>query len=276
MEDGVDHLTKEKGVADEEGLVDAEEALSLSDFPLTATAAVEHHGSTANQDAADQFFEFLTNLSSGASVEGCCSADDVIFCGRLLPFVPNSSPRFPARTVSCSSHLLCTPTDSSNSARIQTRRSESLNLSKSKTLSAKTQRFMMRPSRSLDYRKLHRSNSTLKTDSSALDRNLLNKSSRGSKSDFSNSDHKAPKLPWYWLMSGLVRFPIEMELKDIKNRQLRRNPSALFPADSDRISDHRTGQKKDSSWRLLSVLSCKNHASVGVAGTSSFPSIPHV
>ncbi|GAB4838235.1 hypothetical protein Ancab_027766 [Ancistrocladus abbreviatus] len=137
---------------------------------------------------------------------------------------------------------------------------------------------MMRPSRSLNYRRLRRTSSTPNTDSSsAFNRNLSNRSVRRSikpLSEGSSNSEQEAKLPWYWLKFGLIKFPTEMELKDIRYRQQRKTPSTLFPP-VDKLPDHHHHHRsgwKDSSWRLISVLSCKNHESVAIA--TSFHSIP--
>ncbi|KAI4344406.1 hypothetical protein L6164_011638 [Bauhinia variegata] len=118
---------------------------------------------------------------------------------------------------------------------------------------------MMRGSRSLDYRRLHRNSSSLISVVPEFERNNSVKSV--AVSDIAAK--KATKLPWYTLMFGIgiMKFPPEMELNDIRNRQVRRNPSTtMFPA-------NRNSGK--GSWRILKALSCKDHTSVSV--TTSFP-----
>ncbi|GAB4853571.1 hypothetical protein Ancab_017762 [Ancistrocladus abbreviatus] len=129
--------------------------------------------------------------------------------------------------------------------------------------------MMMRPRRALDYRRLRRTNSTTEVEaSSTVGQNLPKRSGqRSTKSPSegrSNCSEKKVKLPWYSLMFGLIRFPTEMELKDIRNRQLRQTSSALFPV-VEKLSAHRHRSGwKEAAWRLISVLSCKNHANVAV------------
>ncbi|KAK8635400.1 hypothetical protein V6N13_004138 [Hibiscus sabdariffa] len=85
------------------------------------------------------------------------------------------------------------------------------------------------------------------------------------------SPKKAVKRPrWYVFMFGSVKFPPEMELQDIKSRQLRRNPSVMFSDDGKKVADnHRSSDK--SSWSLLKALSCRGYTSVAVTSSFYFP-----
>ncbi|RVW75521.1 hypothetical protein CK203_051935 [Vitis vinifera] len=146
------------------------------------------------------------------------------------------------------------------------RRSESLSeLQTSRSNSAKSR--LVRNSRSLDYRKLYRSSSSQTSPGPEMDRNSSDKSS--GRSDI--SVRKVPKSRWYLLMFGLVKFPPEMELRDIKSRQVRRSPSTLFPSldASVKVPVKRSSGK--CSWGILRALSCKD---ASVAVTASFHCIP--
>ncbi|GAB2291474.1 hypothetical protein Dimus_025729 [Dionaea muscipula] len=278
---------------------DREEALSLRDLPLTAAAAAAAATPTAelstdslhNHDddllpspESEEYFEFFTKLDAY-----CCSADDIIFSGRLLPFAPSccclsSSSLSLSTSADSSNHSLSTSLPSSSSTPFQTRRSESLNESRASRTKA-NRMAMMRPSRSLDYRILQRSNSTCdinigdSSSSRAIRGGGSIKSSR-SRGSYNWELKEAAKFPWYyWSVFGMARFPVEMELKDMRYRQLRRHSSSTMPPKAAAQEDSRPGdgtsQRKDTpSWRLISALSCKNHGSVAV--TTSFRSVPDV
>lgn len=238
-----------------------EEALSLCDLPLNP----KDNGGNNNNKSKDlssytlrssespDYFEFFSDLKAEM-----CPADEIIFRGKLIPFKDQSPPI----------HRTHKTSTTEENRKIQThlgRRCDSFSKLESPIYitrsdsSTETARLMMRNSRSLDYRKLHRSSKSMASPVPEIERNSSAKSA--GKSDMGHK--KAAKPRWYLLMFGMVKFPPEMELSDIKNRQFRRNPpSTLFPPPLD---VHGKG-----SWRLLRALSCKDHASVAVTASVCF------
>lgn len=81
----------------------------------------------------------------------------------------------------------------------------------------------------------------------------------------------APRPKWFLMMFGPIKLQPEMDLRDIKNRQVRRNPGRLFAG----IDGGAGRSDRRSFWglHLLKVLSCKSHASVAV--TASIGLVPH-
>ncbi|XP_061361638.1 uncharacterized protein LOC133305431 [Gastrolobium bilobum] len=234
---------------EEEG--EEEEALSLCDLPL-------NHNSTSLDDKSftkilrsqdnDEFF----NGFSSSSSSDMCPADDIIFCGKLVPFKDkNDNPQ---------KNLVVEQTKSLT----HRRRSESLSsVTRSNSVSTCTgsRHVIMRNSRSLDYSRLRDSSTAPE-----IDRNSSSRSVAASEV----VAKKAMKPRWYSLMFGTMKLPPEMELNDIKNRQVRRNPSTtMFPATDSgkKLAVNRSSGKV--SWRILKALSCKDHSSVAV--TTSFP-----
>lgn len=230
------------------------ESLSLRDLPLTSaddshplrqqqSAKINHSrrrssSSSCSDPTSDFFFEFLINHDDDLITS---SADDVIFHGRLLPFTPPP----PRRSLSLSS--------------IAARLTRS-QLTESSSPPA------IRPSRSLNYRKLHRKHKQKNEKKKKLRRNSnpsKNNSGYIDNNNNNNSEKIIPaKLPWYLIAFGLpVKIPAEMELKDIRNRQFRRR---LFS------DDRNNSCSSSASWRLLSVLSCKSHATVDVSNKAPF------
>ncbi|MFQ6625407.1 hypothetical protein Gotur_005084 [Gossypium turneri] len=218
-----------------------EEALSLCDLPLeyldTKNSPTNDHlpnlKHTRTQKSSSEydpeFFEFFSD-KNGSHM---CPADDLIFGGKLVPLKQQQQQYFPSQT---QSHVLLR------------KRSESLS-----ELRTQNRAVLLRNSRSLDYQKpkLHRSDMA----------------ERNSKPEVS-SPKKVVKPRWYVFMFGSVKFPPEMELKDIKSRQFRRNPAIMFPDDGKKMGDNRSSDKGSSSWCLLKALSCRDYTSVAV--TSSF------
>ncbi|KAM0985947.1 hypothetical protein ACFX13_013401 [Malus domestica] len=248
-ENYVENIPRYRDQSEEEE--DAEEALSLSDLPLDNIheQVNEVHDRSSKhlhtrRSSADQFFEFFSDFSSDSFM---CSAEDIIVCGKLIPFKDHTN-EAPKTT--------CTNNGYHKKDSSFRRRSESLpGLQSSVARSSSTKnQIMMRNSRSLDYQKLHRQSSMVSPTPAEMERNSSTKS-------VGKYDKKSGNKPkWFFLMFGIVRFPSEMDLSDIKNRQIRRNPSTtLFRSEA---SDNRSSEK--GSWRLLRALSCKDHASVAV------------
>ncbi|XP_034700232.1 uncharacterized protein LOC117925345 [Vitis riparia] len=232
---------------------EAEEALSLCDLPISASETSGKDFSPCGRRSTSEppeLFEFFSDLSYEMS-----PADEIIFCGKLVPFKD-------AQT----RELQDNKQGSVQKGSALRRRSESLSeLQTSRSNSAKSR--LVRNSRSLDYRKLYRSSSSQTSPGPEMDRNSSDKSS--GRSDI--SVRKVPKSRWYLLMFGLVKFPPEMELRDIKSRQVRRSPSTLFPSldASVKVPVKRSSGK--CSWGILRALSCKD---ASVAVTASFHCIP--
>ncbi|XP_047938666.1 uncharacterized protein LOC125186358 [Salvia hispanica] len=85
-----------------------------------------------------------------------------------------------------------------------------------------------------------------------------------------NSSKVKPR--WFVMMFGPLKLQPEMDLRDIKSRQVRRNTGRLFAG----IDGGGGRSDRRSFWGvdLLKVLSCKNHASVAV--TASIGLVPHL
>ncbi|XP_050374552.1 uncharacterized protein LOC126792106 [Argentina anserina] len=242
---------------------EAEEALSLCDLPLDNEAQEFHELSSKFLKArcsSSEFFEFFSENSSDSFM---CSAEDIIVCGKLIPFKENTPTPQAPKSSSNSKH------DYQKKQTGFRRRSESLSgIQGPVTRSNSTKnKIMMTNSRSLDYRKLQRQSSMV-SPVPEMERNPSVRSVGSSKSDKKSTSSGKPK--WSFLMFGIVKFPAEMDLSDIKSRQVRKNPStSLFPDTSvgkcSSVSRSNSGNK--GSWKLLRALSCKDHASVSVTAS---------
>ncbi|KAL2502271.1 hypothetical protein Fot_36119 [Forsythia ovata] len=250
FQDQVDHTTEE-----------AEEALSLCDFPLNVDESESKDFSKIqdrrSSSEPSDFFEFFSDVSSDMS-----HAEDIIFCGKLVPYKEQTLSNY---------HIHNSLSTDYNSLKgFNTRRCESM--SDQNTRSHET-KMLMRNSRSLDYRKLRRNSSLgMKSEDSEIQRSS---SKSSTKSDVPGSKLLKPR--WYILMFGLVKFPPEMDLQDIKNRQIRRNiPGTVFPAveTGGKVPVSRNERRNSWGQDLLRVLSCKDHASVAV--TASIDSVRQV
>ncbi|KFK29580.1 hypothetical protein AALP_AA7G152800 [Arabis alpina] len=227
-----------------------EEALSLRDLPLNAEISNSAAKSTTTEDHREhstELFEFLTSTSCDVS-----PAENIIFAGKLIPlnyqnalFSPpqHISPRIRARSESLSA--------------IQGDKLNRTGSSKARHDNA----GLMRTSRSLNYCKLSRRPTTVHSP-----RSPAKTTAKQETASFGSGKSVRPR--WYVIMFGMVKFPPEIELKDIKSRQTRRNIlPGMFPS----LASHRSRSPSPSpspSWKLLNALSCKNPTNV--AATAPF------
>lgn len=249
---------------------DADEALSLSELPLNEDDEEDGQGLDMSRNTrrsssqSTEFFEFLSDVSSDSFM---CSAEDIFYRGKLIPFKEQHSDL----ELSSPSHqyYTCKTLSKDNHKKQITafrRRSESLSeLESSVTRSNSARTKLMRNSRSLDYRKLQRPSNSMVSPYPEMERNSSVKS-------VGKSDKKAMKpARWCFLLFGIAKVPAEMELSDIKSRQFRRTPSTLFPpVDAEGNPSANRGSGK-VSWRLLKALSCKDHTSVAVTASLCAP-----
>ncbi|CAN8326589.1 unnamed protein product [Cochlearia groenlandica] len=224
-----------------------EETLSILDLPLTTekpdSTTVDH------REQSNELFEFLTSASNDVS-----PAENIIFAGKLIPLNYQNA--------------LFSPPEHISPPRIRAR-SESLSAIQGKNLNTPMARDnasikLMRTSRSLDYRKLTRG-STNTVHSPPKPRKTTTKTETASCGDV-----KSLRRPrWYVIMFGMVKFTPEIELKDIKNRQIRRNiipPPVIFPSPV-----NRRNRSPSPSWRFLDALSCKEPTSVAATAPVWLP-----
>ncbi|XP_059669169.1 uncharacterized protein LOC132314310 [Cornus florida] len=204
-------------------LDEAEETLSLCDLPIYRDASEsenffkEYQSSSWSSD--QDYFEFFSEEWSTPTTT-YPPDNNIIFCGKLIPY---------KQPVSIDTHKL-ESTNHKNPKRRGLFRWKSESLNKAKTSARGTKG----PCKQKKVSKLLYVSSPSKSLSSSP---VLEKYTRGS-GRYGVSVRKvsvvAPpaKYRWYLFMFGLARFPTKMELGDMRNRQSRRGPSALFRLDS--------------------------------------------
>ncbi|KAF5461757.1 hypothetical protein F2P56_017830 [Juglans regia] len=252
--------------------------LSLCDLPLDPkngrgddnntendSKRLSNHSPRSHSEPPADFFEFFSDLNSDM-----CPADDIFFCGKLIPFKEQSPP-----TTRQTPKISTTERNYIKQTHFRRRYCQPLSklhspITRSNS-SSSTSKLMTRNSHALDYRKLHRRSHSMISPTPEVERNISVKSLGRSDTALKT----AAKPRWYFLMFGMVKFPPEMELGDMKNRQVRRNrPSTLFPAPRDvhgKLPVRRSSSK--GFWRLLRALSCKDHSSVAVTASFCFPHV---
>lgn len=241
---------KDRGEDEEE-----EDALSLCDFPQISGEAA-HHRRRSSQPSDS--FEFSNDLDSG----DMSHAEDIIHCGKLKPYKQQSEQK------PLSDDRIFAPPENCDSADFSRRHCDSLP-PRTNTFAAMR---LTRSSRSLDRKKLRRNSSlVMKSEASEIHRSLSEGVAK------SEAPPRGWKPRWYDLMFGSVKFPPEIDLRDMKNRQIRRNPGSMFAAADGGDGTPANRSERASSWGhdLLSVLSCKNHPS-SVAVTASTALVPQL
>ncbi|KAK9078880.1 hypothetical protein SSX86_002938 [Deinandra increscens subsp. villosa] len=217
------------GVKDEE--LEAFETLSLSDFPTTNdhnSGDIQDHHNNPPSPATDQdCFEFYRGGSSNGLSENhmmMSHAEDMISGGKLIPI--NNQP--PPKTI---------PQHQNHNQDKQIDRYRGRCESMRELKSTKGN-VIFRNSHSLDHKKLNR-NPKPTHEPTDINRNSLSNRSTSSRFVF-----------------GPLKVPSEMDLRDIRNRQIaqKNNASDRFPG----------GDNRKTSWGVIGLLSCKRSGSVAV------------
>lgn len=76
------------------------------------------------------------------------------------------------------------------------------------------------------------------------------------------------KSRWYLFMFGLARFPVEMELRDIRRRQSRKSIKSNDKSDINR--------GKGGLWRMIRALGCGGHHHSNAATKAAYSCAPQV
>ncbi|XP_050386197.1 uncharacterized protein LOC126802595 [Argentina anserina] len=234
---------------------EAEETLSLCDLPIYSDSAhrnefsKEYQSSSFDRDE-DNFFEFFSEEFTASTYAS--ENKDIIFCGKkLIPYikeVPHVAEE--KKTIKKNTKT----SNKSSTKKWGLFRWRRFRRSKSKVVTKYS-----KPSQVKD----RRSNS------------ISVPTSKSCKCD--PSQWKVSVLPgnrskskWHLFLFGITKFPTEMELRDIRSRQSRRNPSTMFGIKceaSDEIMGKSTKEISSNTssvsrakglWGLLRVMGCSS------------------
>lgn len=253
-------LTSKRNQHEDDDDFESDESLSFSDLPMDRENSDAHtHPDSFRKNprrSSSEPLDLFEFFSAGFITSEISPAEDLIFCGRLLPLNDHST-RITADKSFWKEEI-------SRKQTVFRKRSESLSGLQSSVSRSNSAKFnLKRNSRSLDYRRLYRQANSIFSPTAEIDRNCSIKT--GLKPDSLNKKTSKPR--WYLLMFGMVKFPAEMELSDIKSRQVRRSSSTLFPSNETKSKFHCGRSSGEATWRILRALSCKNHASVDVTAS---------
>ncbi|KAF2295835.1 hypothetical protein GH714_034430 [Hevea brasiliensis] len=242
-----------------------DEALSLCDLPLNSEAASvsddfssEDQRSSIDQDLFEFFSEDFTSASAYRPKD-----NNIIFCGKLIPYKGENVDGKAQNSDNTSK-----ANKEANNNSIFPWKSYSFN--KSRRYSVKTQQ-----------EKSYRTSKTspeLSPDKKCMD-----------KYDFPMKKESLLASPtksrWYLFAFGVGRYPMEMELNDIKTRQSKlsngkmrrsmKSPAKTSRSDDRRELAERSRKREKYWWGLLNILGCKSyHANTMVkASLGCIPSV---
>ncbi|KAJ9159961.1 hypothetical protein P3X46_025409 [Hevea brasiliensis] len=222
---------------------DAEETLSLSDLPLNSNSSVdlddfskEYQSSTFDHQ---DFFEFFSEDSSASITYH--KDNNIIFCGKLIP------PKEP--TV----------------AHHERAKNPEIFIPKSKKKGIfpwKSRSFSI-PSRTTSSKQIQQEKSYKTCKSLPVHKVSTGKGYEVDKYDFLRKRSKSR-----WFLFG--RFPMEMELRDMKTRQKKRQAEKIIQREDRSEMGNKSGRRKrvKNLWGLLRVLVCESHQANGVVSAS--------
>ncbi|KAL2549569.1 uncharacterized protein Fot_11099 [Forsythia ovata] len=223
---------------------EAEETLSLCDLPLYST------------DAAGT--EWEEDLSTGGSTSTSSSEQDYFeFCSQELSFPTTPLP--PENIIFCGKII-----QQKDSKLVETNKMQGKSIFWHKFTSLFTRNGTKSPPMKKNIgKKMYNGNEEGKgCDFPVQKMSILTSSSSG-------------KARWYLLMFGITRFSTEIELRDMKNRQSRRQSRPSSPmftsksGDEKVISAGRSGGK--GAWELIRALSCGGDHHTDAVVTSYIP-----
>ncbi|KAH7544657.1 hypothetical protein FEM48_Zijuj01G0009100 [Ziziphus jujuba var. spinosa] len=209
-------------------------------------------------------FFFSNTTSSDNDNITMCSADDIIISGKLVPSFKGISDLQYSSSSSFHHNPNKTVADDDDEMKQRAFRRRSQSSSELEMNSEKRSKTkLVRKNRSLDYRKPHPSSNTSMVSTESETELLRNLSLTSVEKSEVQLKKATKQIRRSFLMFGLVKVPVEMELSDIKYRQLQRTPSGIFPQANQR--------SVKGSWKLLNALICRDHGSVAVTPSVCAP-----
>ncbi|XP_026460825.1 uncharacterized protein LOC113362014 [Papaver somniferum] len=250
---------------------------SLSDSPdkdRNENDDVLRINTTTTANAFDEeLFEFFSDFNSGMK-----AAEDIIYCGKLLPY---SSPESenqsnqPRRLYELElEEKRLIEADFNKKCLYPHRKCSSLNeLQKSQPKRALHKNY------SSDYQKLQRTSDSKNTSAATTSRAWKQENTiyDGNKCFRKNVLSCTPSLSSKKQVAlfGVMKAPAEMELTDIRYRQNKRNLLAswttVHPGEK---TNYAKNNGRKNSWSVLGALGCKGQANAVV--TTSLRCLPHV
>ncbi|KAG6760333.1 hypothetical protein POTOM_036844 [Populus tomentosa] len=235
---------------------DEAETLSLCDLPLYNRSNSDWDDfSKEDQNLETSFDQDFFEFFSADFAASACPSDNIIFCGKLIPY------------------------------RGETVEEKAENLAGSTKKAKDSKKSFRFPWKSSSFNKPRTTTppkQPLEKSDKALQVPLSENHGLATRKCDDKYDHfsmkkvsilATPVKPrWYFSAFGVGRFPMEMELSDIKTRQIKKSPSKMFQSDKGiEMSSKKRGK---GLWSLLRFLRHNSHHSCSMANKASFGSAP--
>lgn len=214
---------------------ETEETLSLCDLPIHSDSFKweddfsNKFDGRYSSDEDNNVFEFFSEDFTASTYP---SGKEVIFCGKYIPYKAE----------------LPTGLEKTQNFKIPHKQNPT----------KKNSRFQWK---SLSFKRLLKQNSSKSVKQSNNKYSSKPQGVRDSKmfGTFSGENKvslsaSSTKSRWYLFLFGMGKFPIEMELTDIKSRQSKRFPSPMFSSSYDDNSNNTERRSDKGLWRLLRGL----------------------
>ncbi|XVF83283.1 hypothetical protein PTKIN_Ptkin16aG0474200 [Pterospermum kingtungense] len=278
----------------DEAAADDEETLSLCDL-VTSSDATEYwngdNGFSKEDDNGDNLFEFFSSedfpASAAAATPRGYPDKNIVFCGKLIQFKdqqqqqPNSENKLPQSLKTSKVKGDNHDDDDTRSSCIFPWKMSQYSFNKSRTFPSSSKGSAQRKSlnKSLSLPVEESKGKYYGSVGGGDDRSK--KLGDDDKFDFSVKKVSVLATPvksrWYLFAFGVGRFPMDMELKDMKLRQDRKRKAMKFQApeatDAGGKERRRSGK---GMWRLLKVLGLKSKDRNGDVVEAAFGCKSHV
>ncbi|XP_021296113.1 uncharacterized protein LOC110425514 [Herrania umbratica] len=266
---------------------EAEETLSLCDLVISSDANEywndEQHQRNTSPSSSDHqhqdLFEFFSTEDFPAAAAAAASSNhqgnNIIFCGKLIPYRGQQQSN-EDKTQSLESKVVKPENGTKNGASclFPWRTSQSFNKSRTFPSSSSSSSASAKASQGKRFNK----SLSLPAVGSKNSKKLGD-----DKFDFSVKKVSVIETPvksrWYLFAFGVGRFPMEIELKDMKMRQSRKTKAMKLQQDGQPENAKCNKERRRSAkglWRLLKVLGWKNKHTNAAVVQASYSCIPHV
>lgn len=236
------------------------ETLSLCDLPIYSDASNWDDDFSREQDQSlsseNDFFEFSSDDFTCAATTN----DNIIFCGKLIPYRELILPKSPEKT---KNQLAESDTKQNQINKKGLFRWKSLSFNRTKTFSRRDEKNNCSKSLALPASKSFVYATSNKCDFSVGKASML---------------ASPTKSRWYLFMFGIRSLPTEMELRDIRTRQSRlKSQSMMFRSvECDEMVKDNGRRRGKGLWGLLRDLRYRSAHHANAVVKASFGCIPHV
>ncbi|CAK7325513.1 unnamed protein product [Dovyalis caffra] len=225
---------------------DVEETFSFSDLSLENCDTYWNNFSKQDRSSSfdhQDFFEFFSEDLTGSTASSINSADSIIFCGKLIPYKRDQTE---VAETEQSQEIAAQPKQTKKSSIFSSNLSHFLN----EGAAARSNTSPNKKKQDKSDKACQSTNKGYATKKLSVDRKYDSSMRKGS--NFS----PLMKTGCYSFRLGVEKFPMEMDLSDMKTRQSKRTPTPtrMFPIsddECDQTDKSGKGKREKSSWGLF-------------------------